>query len=89
MTEAAAQVALADILDLTEARPLADALAAVRGRPVQINAFAVERLGALCLQVLVAARRTWAADGAAFSIVGASPAFAEQSARLGAPGLAG
>ncbi|HXQ46417.1 MAG TPA: STAS domain-containing protein [Caulobacteraceae bacterium] len=89
MNEPAAQVALAGILDLTEARPLAEALAAVRGRPLQVNAFAVERLGALCLQVLVAARRTWAADGAPFAIVGASPAFAEQSARLGALGLVG
>jgi chemotaxis protein CheX len=89
MSEPTTQIALAAVLDLTEARPLADALAALRGRPLQINAIGVDRLGALCLQVLIAARRSWAADGAAFAIVGISPAFAEQSARLGAQGLVG
>jgi chemotaxis protein CheX len=89
MSEPLAQVALSDVLDLTEARPLAEALAALRGQPLQVNATAVSRLGALCLQVLIAARRTWAADGATFAIVGVSPAFAEQSARLGAQGLVG
>jgi chemotaxis protein CheX len=82
------ELALADILDLTEARPLAEALTELRGRPVEVDASRVERLGALCLQVLISARRTWVEDGAAFSIVRASPAFVEQSARLGAAGLA-
>jgi chemotaxis protein CheX len=48
----------------------------------------VERLGALCLQVLLSARLTWAADGAPLTIAAASPAFEEQVARLGAAAFA-
>jgi chemotaxis protein CheX len=83
-----ALVALADILDLVAARPLASELSSLRGRPVRLDASRVERLGALCLQVLLSARLTWAADGAPLTIAGASPAFEEQVARLGAAAFA-
>ena len=82
-----AEIALTDVLDLTEARPLADALLRARGRPLVLDASGVERLGALCLQVLIAARRTWEADAAPFSVVRPSAAFAEHCARLGASGM--
>ena len=82
-----AEITLTDVLDLTEARPLADALLGVRGQAVALDASGVERLGALCLQVLIAARRTWAADGSPFAIIRPSAAFSEQCARLGAAEL--
>ena len=87
MTDQPAQpalVTLADVLDLTAAGPLASELAALRGRPLSLSATGVERLGALCLQVLLSARLTWTADGAPFSVASPSPAFAEQVARFGA-----
>ncbi len=82
-----AEIVLTDILDLTEARPLADALLGARGRPLVLDASGVERLGALCLQVLIAARRAWEVDAAPFSVVRPSAAFQEQCARMGAQGL--
>jgi chemotaxis protein CheX len=83
MTEEPALVALADVLDLTAAKPLADELAALRGRPVRLDATNVERLGALCLQVLLSARLTWASDGLPLTLAQASSAFAEQIQALG------
>lgn len=80
-------VALAPVLDVTAAGPLREQLLALRGGPVELDASAVERLGGLCLQVLMAARRTWAADGQALSLTAASPAFASQLAAFGAPEL--
>jgi chemotaxis protein CheX len=79
-----ALVTLADVLDLTAAGPLAGELAGLRGRPLSLNAAGVERLGALCLQVLLSARVTWAADGASLLVASPSPEFAEQVARFGA-----
>jgi chemotaxis protein CheX len=83
-----ALVDLVDVLDLTAARPLASELTALRGRSVRLNAAGVERLGALCLQVLLSARLTWAADGTPFSVANPSAAFTEQAARLGAAAFA-
>ena len=45
----------------------------------------VERLGALCLQVLISAQQTWARDGLSLIIDQASEAFAEQWNAFGAP----
>jgi chemotaxis protein CheX len=74
-------VQLAQILDLGAAAPLKQALLAARGAPIAIDASQVERFGALCLQVLLAAKATWAADGHAFAIEAPSAAFLE-GARL-------
>ncbi|MBY0565071.1 MAG: STAS domain-containing protein [Hyphomonadaceae bacterium] len=72
---------LAPTLDLAAAAPLRQALLAARGQPLRIDASDVERLGALCLQVLLSAKLTWAQDGCAFSIAEPSGAFME-AARL-------
>ena len=58
---------------------------ALRGRDVEVDASAVERVGAQCLQVLLSARATWDADGAAFAVVQASDEFTSTLALLGAP----
>ena len=75
------------ILDLTAAGPLTAELLAQRGTPLMVDGSAVERVGAQCLQVLLAARRTWAADGHAFSIESPSDALVETAAAIGAADL--
>lgn len=72
------------ILDLKAATPLWNELTAARGQPIQIDAAGVERLGGLCLQILLAARAQWQCDGLAFAIVNPSPAFSD-AANLMAP----
>lgn len=76
---------LAPLLDLNAAEPLKADLMARRGQPVTLDASAVERLGGLCLQVLLAARRTWATDGVNLRLGSVSDNFSEQWAAFGAP----
>lgn len=68
---------LASTLDLAAARPLWTELSAHRAQPLEIDASSVERIGGLCLQVLIAARRAWQADGVAFAINNPSQAFTD------------
>ena len=76
---------LSDVLDLNAAEPLKAELLALRGHPVVLDASAVQRLGGLGLQVLLAARKTWAADGLNLRLGFVSEALAEQWAAFGAP----
>lgn len=78
---------LAESLDMTAAAPLCQALLARRGQPVALDASNVRRVGGQCLQVLLSAEATWAADGQAFSIVAPSPEFADGVALMGAAWL--
>ena len=82
-----APLILAETLDLRAARPLTADLLARRGQDVVIDAHAPQRIGAQCLQVLLAAKATWALDGHGFDITGASSDFAAALALLGAPDL--
>jgi chemotaxis protein CheX len=77
-------VSLPAILDLKEAKILADQLSTVRGRPLKLDASRVERLGGLCLQVLLSARNTWAAENLPIAVVDSSPAFTDALATFGA-----
>ena len=70
---------LSDVLDLNAA------LLALRGHPVVLDASAVQRLGGLCLQILLSARKTWAADGVNLSLGSVSQYWTEQWAAYGAP----
>lgn len=79
---------LAPVLDLSAAGPLWFDLCAARGQPVVIDASAVERLGGLCLQALLAAQSQWRADGVDFSIANASEAFVEGVKLMAAADLA-
>ena len=71
-------------LDIRAAAPLRDALLAHAGTPVTVDAAQVSRLGALCLQVLLAAKRDWTARGLEVSIQAPSSAFAETLRLFGA-----
>lgn len=83
--EDAVRLRLPPLLDSAEAGPLARDLLALRGKPLAIEAGAVRRIGALCIQVLVSARDTWAADGLGFSVVSVSDSLMEQWSLCGAP----
>jgi chemotaxis protein CheX len=71
-------------LGLKEALPLKAALMERRGQPLELDASNVQRLGGLCLQVLLAARRMWAADHQPLTIKAASDAFEEALRLFGA-----
>ncbi len=81
-------IVLPETLDLLAAAPLAAALLAKRGQDVGIDGDAVRRLGGQCLQVLLAARASWQADGRFFRILTASAELAQGLAQLGAADLA-
>lgn len=74
---------LTRVLDLRAATPLAEDLLAMRGRPVAIDASQVERLGGLCLQVLLSGAATWRADGMPLRFADVSEVFDEQLALFG------
>lgn len=68
-------VTLPNELDIKAAGPLAAELLAARGKDLTLNASQIERVGGQCLQVLLSAAATWAADGAELTIEKPSPAF--------------
>ena len=78
---------LADSLDVTAAAPLCHDLLARRGQPVTLDGSQVRRIGGQCLQVLLSAQTTWAADGQAFEIVDPSDEFTDGLTLLGSLGL--
>jgi len=78
---------LGDALDMTAAGPLVQELLGLRGQPISLNASGVRRVGGQCLQVLLSAQATWAADGQTFKIVDPSPEFADGLALMGATDL--
>lgn len=92
MTEAAATagpatVSLVPVLDLQAAEPLRAELMALRGRSLEVDASQVTRLGGLCLQVLMSARKIWAEDGLSLTVNQPSSAFSEQLTAFGNPEL--
>lgn len=82
-----ATLTLPAVLDLSQAGPLRDQLLALRGQSVILDGSAVERLGGLCLQVLISAQRSWAEDGQSLIIDGVSDSFAKQWSAFGASDL--
>jgi chemotaxis protein CheX len=72
------------VLDLKAAGPLKAALLERRGEALQVDASQVQRLGGLCLQLLLAARRSWADDGQPLSITPRSQAFDDALGQFGA-----
>ncbi|PTM97670.1 STAS domain-containing protein [Mycoplana dimorpha] len=76
-------LSLAPVLDLNEATALRDKLMALKGSDLSIDASAVERVGALCAQVLVSAARNWEVDKRAFSFSSASEPFLKTMQLIG------
>ena len=81
-------VVLPEVLDLRAAGPLAQRILGFQGRPLTIDASGVERLGGLCLQVLLSARLSWAVDRLPLTIVNPSKAFLDSLELFGAPRFA-
>ncbi|WP_297491521.1 STAS domain-containing protein [Acidocella sp.] len=75
---------LPTILDLIAAPGLLEAFISRRGRALAVDAGAVQRLGAQCLQVLLAARAAWVADGMALALENPSDEFSATLELLGA-----
>lgn len=78
-------VYLPAILDLRAASPLAAEILQARGRHLTIDASNVQTVGALCVQILLSARATWAADAMSFNLVHPSETFLESLGVLGIP----
>jgi chemotaxis protein CheX len=78
-----ATLELSGVLDLKAATPLTVEFLSVRGRPLDVDASRVERLGGQCLQVLLSAAEAWKTDGTPFAFVNPSSDFIEGLARLG------
>jgi chemotaxis protein CheX len=70
-------------LDLTTAAELAEALRARLGADLSLDAQGVTHLGTPGLQVLLAARRSWAASAHALTVANAPDALADQLAQFG------
>lgn len=70
-------------LDSSGAPGLAQALIARRGAALVLDASEVEVIGALALEVLIAAGRQWAADAQPISIIAPSERFQSACATLG------
>jgi chemotaxis protein CheX len=87
MTSQATTLRLPEILDLKAAAPLRSDLLAARGGPIELDASHVQRLGGLCLQVLMSAQRSWATDGKALRVIDMSTDFADGLALFGVPSL--
>jgi chemotaxis protein CheX len=66
---------LPPVLDIVAATGLLEAFLARRGQALAVEAGAVQRLGGQCLQVLLAARAAWAADGVSLSLQNLSEDF--------------
>lgn len=76
-------VHLPEILDLAAAAPLARELLTRRGRPTIVDAVGIQKPGAACLQVLLAAIRTWEGDAVPLTFVNCGPLFIEHLRFLG------
>ena len=83
MTDAPRVIELPENLDMPVAAPLAEAFGKLVSAPVEIDASRVNRLGASCLQVMLAAARTWNLEGDALSLKNPSPRFLEDLGLLG------
>jgi chemotaxis protein CheX len=82
-----AAVSLVPVLDLQAAEPLRAELMSLRGKALDIDASQVTRLGGLCLQVLMSARKIWSEDRVALTVNQPSSAFSEQLTAFGNPEL--
>lgn len=74
-------------LDLRAAAPLREAFLERQGADLVVDASRVERIGGLCLQVLLSARETWRVDGLNLSVQHLGEELRGQLRLLGASDL--
>jgi chemotaxis protein CheX len=71
-------------LDMQAASALHEKFLAARGADLRIVAADVQRIGGQCLQIMLAAKAAWAADGHTLTFEAASPEFTAGLELLGA-----
>ena len=76
-------LSLAPVLDLNEASALHAQLMGLKGNPVVIDASAVERVGALCAQVLMVGAKSWQEQGQPFTFGKVSDPFIKTMQLIG------
>ncbi|WP_275788801.1 STAS domain-containing protein [Pararhizobium gei] len=76
-------LSLAPVLDLNEATTLHGKLMGLRGSNIVVDASAVERVGALCIQVLMAGAKSWEEDKQSFTFSKVSDAFTKTTQLIG------
>lgn len=74
---------LPDCLDSSAVATIRDMLLARRGNAIVVDASQVRRVGAQSLQVLIAAARTWQADGHSYRVTNSSPELLDTIALVG------
>ena len=74
---------LPEVLDLTAAGPLTQSFLSRRGTVLSVDASGVRRVGAQCLQVILAAVTTWKTDGVHMSLEKPTEEFLEGARLLG------
>jgi chemotaxis protein CheX len=77
------KLSLGKVLDLNEATALHGKLMAMRGNNLSIDASGVERAGALCVQVLIAAAKSWEEEKHSFAFSKMSDALARTMQLIG------
>jgi chemotaxis protein CheX len=77
------KLSLEKILDLNEASALHGKLMSMRGSDLAIDASSVERCGALCIQVLMSASKTWEQEKLSFKFSKISDALAKTMQLIG------
>ncbi|MBU6396834.1 MAG: STAS domain-containing protein [Rhodospirillales bacterium] len=76
-------IELSPILDIVAAPGLLESIMQHRGRQLVLEAGHVQRLGAQCLQILLAARKAWAEDGVSLQYANSSEGFLTSLELLG------
>ncbi len=79
---------LPEVMDLRAAGQLTQRILGFQGRALTLDASAVERIGGLCLQVLLSARLSWAVDRLPLTVMNPSQAFVDGLELFGAPRFA-
>jgi chemotaxis protein CheX len=80
---AAKKLSLDKVLDLNEANALHGKLMSMRGSDIAVDASSVERAGALCVQVLMSAAKTWEEEKHSFTFSKISDALAKTMQLIG------
>lgn len=80
---AAKKLSLDKVLDLNEASALHTKLMALRGSNLTIDGSSVERAGALCIQVLMSAAKSWEEDKHTFGFSKISDALGKTMQLIG------
>lgn len=82
-----ATIFLPSVLDLKAAGPLKAEIQSHAGSALDLDASKVERVGGLCLQVLLAAAEAWRAAGFVFRLVNPGEVVCNDARLLGAEHL--